>query len=123
MKCGWMFSENADYIARIAATGHSGDINTLGVVAARAGLTAGEPWLNQLVDYIDGNHDFVEAFIRERIPLLRYRKAQGTYLAWLDVTRLIEKMRFQEQAEAANQKRPAGTHTLTAEQIVEDFLV
>ena len=69
MKCGWMFSDNADYIARIAATGHSGDINTLGVIAARAAYTEGEDWLNQLVAYIDDNHDFVENFLRANVPL------------------------------------------------------
>jgi len=123
MKCGWMFSDNADYIARIAATGHSGDINTLGVIAARAALVDGEPWLNQLVDYIDGNHDFLETFIRDKIPLLHYRKAEGTYLAWLDVTGLIEKMGLRAQGETANQRQLAGARPVTAEQIVEEFLV
>ncbi len=123
MKCGWMFSDNADYIARIAATGHSGNINTLGVIAARTALLDGEPWLNQLIENIDGNYDFLETFIREKIPLLHYRKAEGTYLAWLDITGLIEKMGLRAQAETANQRRPAGARPVTAEQIVEEFLV
>jgi len=92
MKCGWMYSENADYLARIAATGHSGDINTLGVVAARAALSEGEPWLNQLVPYIEGNHEFVEKFVRDNIPLFRYQKPGGTYLAWLDVGPALDRL-------------------------------
>ena len=110
MKCGWMFSDNADYIARIAATGHSGDINTLGVVAAQAAYTGGEDYLTQLVAYIDSNHDYVENFVRSEIPLIRYRKPQGTYLAWLDVRGLVAKL-----------GNPSGT--LTPEQHAQEFLV
>ena len=111
LKCGWMFSGNGDYIARIAATGHSADINTLGVVAAQAGYTGGEAYLTQLVAYIDGNHDFVEKFVRAEIPLIRYQKPQGTYLAWLDVTGVVAKLG------GASQSKP------TAEQRLQDFLV
>jgi cystathionine beta-lyase len=92
MKCGWMFSDNGDYMARIAATGHSGDINTLGVVAAQAAYTGGEEYLKQLVTYIDGNHDFVEKFVASEVPLIRYKKPEGTYLAFLDVSRLLTKL-------------------------------
>ena len=123
MKCGWMFSENANYIARIAATGHSGDINTLGVVAAKAALTDGEDYLNQLVAYIDGNHDFVENYVQRNIPLLQYSKSQGTYLAWLDVSRLIDKIGATQQAADANKGRPATARPVTAEMIVQSYLV
>jgi cystathionine beta-lyase len=109
MKCGWMFSDNGDYIARIAATGHSGDINTLGVVAAQAAYTGGEEYLNQLVAYIDGNHEYVEKFVKSKIPLIRYQKPQGTYLAWLDVTGAVAKLGAQGN--------------LTPEQHLQDFLV
>ena len=111
MKCGWMFSDNGDYMARIAATGHSGDINTLGVVAAQAAYSGGEDYLSQLVAYIDGNHDFVESFVRSEIPLLRYQKPEGTYLAWLDVSRLIDKLGFTSKGNT------------TPEQQVQSFLV
>jgi cysteine-S-conjugate beta-lyase len=123
MKCGWMYSDNADYIARIAATGHSGDINTLGVIAARAGLSEGEDWLNHLVTYIDGNHDFVVDFVRENIPLIRYEKAQGTYLAWLDVSEVVDKIGAKERAREASSTRGPAARTVTPEMIVQDFLV
>ena len=110
MKCGWMFSGNGDYIKRIAATGHSGDINTLGVVAAQAAYTGGEDYLKQLVAYIDGNHDYVEQFVRAEIPLIRYKKPQSTYLAWLDVS-------------AARAKFDTGSPNQTPEQRLQAFLV
>ncbi len=123
LKCGWMYSDNASYIARIAATGHSGDINTLGVVATQAAYTGGEPWLAELVAYIDGNHDFTEKYLREKVPLIRYTKAQGTYLAWLDVNPLIAKIGAVEKAAAATRQRPAGARPVTASMLVQDFLV
>jgi cystathionine beta-lyase len=122
-KAAWMFSDNADYMARIAATGHSGDINTLGVVAAQAALNEGEPWLKQLIDYVDGNHEFVAEYVGKRIPLLKYTKPQGTYLGWVDVSGLIERIGASAQAAKLNQGRPAGARPVTAEMVVQEFLV
>ena len=101
MKIGWMFSENADYIARVMAAGHSEDFNTLGMVATTAAYTQGDDYLRQTVSYLDGNHDFVASYIRANMPLVSYTKAQGTYLAWLDVTRVIEKIGARTLAEKA----------------------
>lgn len=123
LKVAWMFSDNADYMARIAATGHSGDVNTLGVVAAQAALNEGEPWLKQLIAYIEGNHDFVVEFVGKRIPLIKYMKPQGTYLGWVDVAGLIERIGAEAQAEKLNQGRVVSARLVTAEMVVQDFLV
>lgn len=123
LKSAWMFSDNASYIAQIVATGHSSDINTLGVVASQAALNEGEPWLAQLIAYIEGNHDYMEQFIRRRIPLLKYSKPQGTYLGWLEVSGLIDKIGATAQAVKADQNRPASSRPITAEMIIQDFLV
>lgn len=73
--------------------------------------------------YIDGNHDFLEKYLRANIPLIRYAKAQGTYLAWLDVSAVVTKIGAKEKAAEANRGRPAGARPVTAEMIVQDFLV
>jgi cystathionine beta-lyase len=101
MKIGWMFSENADYIAKIMASGHSQDFNTLGMVATLAAYTQGDDYLQQTVSYLDANHDFVVSYVRANMPLVSYTKAQGTYLAWLDVTRVIDKIGAKARAEKA----------------------
>ena len=95
----------------------------MGVVASQAALNEGEPWLAQLIAYIEGNHDYVEQFVRTRIPLLRYTKPQGTYLGWLDVSGLIDKIGAADQAAKADQVRPAASRPITAEMIIQDFLV
>jgi len=101
MKIGWMFSENADYIAKIMASGHSQDFNTLGMVATLAAYTQGDDHLHQTVSYLDANHDFVVSYVHANMPLVSYTKAQGTYLAWLDVSRVIDKIGAKARADAA----------------------
>ena len=98
MKCGWMFSENPDYIAKIVESGHSQDFNTIGMVATVAAYTRGEDWLQQVLSYLNDNHDYAASFIRANMPLVSYTKAQGTYLAWLDVTKVIERIGARELA-------------------------
>lgn len=44
----------------------------------------GEEWLEQLLTYLDGNADFIDEFVKENMPNVRYKKPEGTYLAWLD---------------------------------------
>jgi len=97
IKVAWYFSSNPDLLQRIK-TNSRADVTTLGLVANHAGMTEGEPWLDQCRAYIDGNHDLVESYVRDRIPLMQYKKAQGTYLAWLDVSQVVDKINAKEIA-------------------------
>jgi len=87
MKSAYFFSTNPVLLERVRSR-NVAVRNTLGVVANEAAYRHGGEWFDQLLPYIDENHTFTEAFIKERIPLIKYKKAQGTYLAWLDVTDL-----------------------------------
>ena len=42
--------------------------NVCAVAAAEAAYTYGEPWLDQLLTYIEGNYRLVASFMAERIP-------------------------------------------------------
>ena len=97
MKAAWYFSTNPDLLERIRGTSRA-DLSTLGMVANLAALKEGDDWLDQLLPYIDANHSFVEAYIRDNVPLIKYRKAQGTYLTWLDVSQVIERIGAKETA-------------------------
>jgi cysteine-S-conjugate beta-lyase len=118
-KVAWFFSTNPDYMARVRANHHI-ELNTLGIVANRAAYEGGEGWLNQVVQYIDGNHDFAERFIRANIPLIKWTKPEGTYLAWLDVTGVVERIGARAQAAAATK---AEGRSVTPEAIVQQFFV
>lgn len=120
MKCGWFFSDNADYVARVRANNRT-DLNTLGMIASLAAYAEGEDWLDQVVAYLDGNHDFVESFVSANIPLVKVVKPQGTYLAWLDVSKVAEKIGAGEMAAEANKN--ASDRRVTPETMIERYLV
>ena len=44
----------------------------------------GEEWLEQLLDYIKGNIDFTENYLREHIPGIGMIRPQASYLIYLD---------------------------------------
>ncbi|HEY95871.1 MAG TPA: putative C-S lyase [Dehalococcoidia bacterium] len=58
--------------------------NLFGYVALEAGYRYGDEWLEQVLDYLQGNLNLVKAFIEERIPQIKVTEHQGTYLLWLD---------------------------------------
>ncbi len=115
MKAAWYFSTNPDLLERVRANTRA-DLSTLGMVANMAALTEGDDWLDQLLPYLDANQDFAEAYIRDRMPLVKYAKAQGTYLAWLDVRDVVERIGAKETAAAET----ANSETVVSpEQIVQ----
>jgi cysteine-S-conjugate beta-lyase len=120
-KCAYMFSTNADYIARVKATGHRQDLNTLGMVACRAAYNEGEEWLDQVVAYIDATHDFVDSFLRAKLPLVKAVKPQGTYLSWLDVTQVADRIGAKGLAAEANTNN--ASPPATAEKMIERYFV
>lgn len=58
--------------------------NLFGIAAVEAAYRYGESWLEQLLDYLEGNLDYLTNYIEERIPSIKVIRPQGTYLAWLD---------------------------------------
>jgi cystathionine beta-lyase len=67
---------------REAGIGHG--INLFGLTALEAAYRYGDEWLEQLLDYLQGNLDFTMKYFKERIPKISVIKPQGTYLLWLD---------------------------------------
>jgi cysteine-S-conjugate beta-lyase len=118
-KIAWFYSTNDDYMKRVTAH-HWVDLNTLGIVANQAALREGEDWLDACVEYIDGLHDFAAQYIKANIPLIKWVKPEGTYLAWLDVTALAARIDAKRQADAATK---AEGRLVTPENIVERHLV
>jgi cystathionine beta-lyase len=122
MKNAWMFSDNSDLIEKVKAN-HRPVINTLGIVANQAAYAEGADWLEQLVAYIDGNHDFVQSFVGANIPLVKSVKPQGTYLSWLDISGVAAKIGAAATAADINRNRGASGKPVTPEMMVERWLV
>jgi cysteine-S-conjugate beta-lyase len=78
---------DAEHWARVGFLfGHGA--STLGVIANTAAYDAGGPWLDGVLGYLDGNRRLLADLLAERLPEVRYRPPEGTYLAWLDCRRL-----------------------------------
>lgn len=58
--------------------------NVFGLAAQTAAYNEGEEWLAQLIDYLSGNLDYMQEFIASQMPKVKFRRPEGTYLAWLD---------------------------------------
>ncbi|MDF2884238.1 MAG: patB1 [Clostridiaceae bacterium] len=58
--------------------------NAFGIEALIAAYNEGEHWLNQLLDYLEGNRDYLITFLNERIPKLKAVKPEATYLIWIN---------------------------------------
>lgn len=64
---------------------YCGTMNPLSVEAVIAAYNLCEDWLDQLRDYIDANFAYLDQFIKTHLPRAKFRIAEGTYLAWIDL--------------------------------------
>ncbi len=67
-----------------ARAGIQGAPDFLAVIAMEAAFRHGDEWLEQVLDYIEGNLEFALEYFRERIPAIKPVRPEGTYLVWLD---------------------------------------
>ena len=58
--------------------------NAFSVVANMAAYAYGEEWLEQLIEYLEGNVEYINNFCKEHIPQINPNKPDCTYLMWLD---------------------------------------
>lgn len=62
--------------------------NTMGLAASQAVYELGYEWYREMLDYIYENYKFLEEFIKDELPKIKIVKPEGTYLVWLDFSRL-----------------------------------
>ncbi|MDR1966901.1 MAG: pyridoxal phosphate-dependent aminotransferase [Synergistaceae bacterium] len=63
---------------------HLSGINMMGLAALEAAYTRCAPWLDEALEYLEGNRNFVESFLRDRLPRVKLKHPEGTYIFWLD---------------------------------------
>lgn len=63
---------------------HIGLGNIAGNIASEAAYQMGDEWLDQLIDYLGVNADFLYDFLEKEIPSIKMLKPEATYLVWLD---------------------------------------
>ncbi len=63
-----------------------GQNNPLSIAAHQAAYEKGEPWLEELREYLDGNFALLKEFLDEYFPECNYKIPGATYLAWVDIS-------------------------------------
>lgn len=62
--------------------------NIFGTEASAAAYTLGKEWLEQLLNYINSNYNYVNDYCRNFIPEIIPARLEATYLLWLDCRKL-----------------------------------
>jgi len=90
LNCAFAIIANPELRAKFkkAREGIVPSVNALGFTACLAAYRDGEPWRLALIDYLRGNRDLVQRFIRDEVEGLSMDDVQATYLAWIDARRL-----------------------------------
>ena len=58
--------------------------NIFATIATIAAFDNGEQWRQEMIEYIEGNIEFVEQFCSQYIPQIKPIRPQASYLVWLD---------------------------------------
>ncbi len=58
--------------------------NIFAFTAAEAAFHDGEEWLRQMLDYLQGNVQTLDQFLKEKMPKVKAVLPEASYLAWLD---------------------------------------
>jgi len=61
-----------------------GGVGILGIEALRVAWRHGQPWLDQVLAYLQSNRDHLAEFVRSELPGVAFHLPEATYLAWLD---------------------------------------
>lgn len=90
LKSAQLIHSNPEWAERWAEVGLMAEhgASTPGVVANTAAYTKGQPWLDDVLDYVDGSRRLLREVLAEDLPDVRVTVPDGTYLAWLDCTAL-----------------------------------
>lgn len=69
-------------------SGFVGSVNVLGEIAMAAAYDFGFEWLSELIIYLEGNRQFLLDFVNDELPGITIQSPEGTYLGWLDCSKL-----------------------------------
>lgn len=62
--------------------------NVMGIEATLAAWRDGDAWLDAVLRQLDGNRRTIAGFLDQRLPAVRHRPPEASYLAWLDCSAL-----------------------------------
>ena len=60
----------------------------MGIISTEAAYKYGDSWHKELIKYLENNLSFVREFIKDKLPNVKLIEPEGTYLIWLDFSKL-----------------------------------
>ena len=69
---------------RALSVGHFEMGNIFGTVALESAYKNGDEWLNQMIDYVWNNYQYLDDFFKTNLPKVKVMKPEATFLIWLD---------------------------------------
>ena len=62
--------------------------NIFGAIASETAYQYGEPWLEELLVYLEENKDYAISYLQTYLPEVKVIKPEGTYFLWVDFSEL-----------------------------------
>lgn len=87
LACGNMLVPDPAHKAKLEAeVARSGAYSnsSFGTLALEVGYEQCGPWVEQLVEYLHGNYQYLTEFMARHFPQVWIAPLEGTYLAWMD---------------------------------------
>ena len=91
LSCSNIFVPNSELREKFAKQAHTDGCGCVPYIARFATIAAyneGANWLDELLSVVKGNFELLYRFIGERLPQFTVTRAEGTYLAWIDMRAL-----------------------------------
>lgn len=63
---------------------HCDNANVFGIIALKAAYTHGEQWMEEVLEYLEANIDYVIDFLQTNLPSVQCVKPEATFLLWFD---------------------------------------
>ena len=86
LQCSFAIIQNQDLRMKLEGSmqGLVMWVNLIGMTATLAAYKDGQEWLDQVLQYLEGNRDFLFDYVKAHLPQVQMVRPEGTYLAWLD---------------------------------------
>lgn len=87
----WMVIRNPelrkDFYAWMSANEFS-EPTFIATIATETAYTRCEPWLESVLEYLQGNVDAVDSYLRNNLPMIHAMRPDASFLIWLDCREL-----------------------------------
>ena len=91
LSCSNIFVPNEAIREKFSKEAHTSGCGCVPYIARWATIAAyneGERWLSELIGTVDSNFEYLYDFVEKRLPMFKVTRAEGTYLAWIDMRAL-----------------------------------